>query len=145
MSTIGWPTLIIAPSSTSHDVTVPSRISSPHLGMTMAVMAVVMVPPWRCAPSPRGGAAAFAAAVRRRRPSVLPSGQRALYRRRDLRRARDVRVLQRRRERHRRMRRGDHLDRPLQRAESLLYDLRRDVGGDAAARVGLVDADQPTG
>jgi hypothetical protein len=37
-SRMGVPTAMVAPSSTSHAVIVPSRISSPHLGMTMGVM-----------------------------------------------------------------------------------------------------------
>ena len=64
----------------------PSGIDRPHLGMTMGVMRGHQ---WRA------------------------SGQRALDRRVDLRRAGDVQVLEHRRERHRRVRRRDHLDRAL--------------------------------
>ena len=35
------PTVICAPSSTSQETTVPSAIDSPHLGMTMGVMAAI--------------------------------------------------------------------------------------------------------
>jgi hypothetical protein len=57
----------------------------------------------------------------------------------------DVEILERRRERHRRVRRGDHLDRRLQCVEGVLGDKSGDVGRHVAARVRLVDDHQPAG
>ena len=82
-------------------------------------------------------------AVTRRRPSAVI--ERRADGRLDLGDARDVEVLERRREGHRRVRRGDLLDRRLQRTEGLLGDEPGDVGGHAAARMRLVDDDQPAG
>ncbi len=119
----GWacPPRCSCPPRPASAVTVPSLIERPHLGMMIGVMPAI----------DRVSASAL---------SVLRTGHRA-----DLRGARDVGVLEHRRERHRRVRRGDHLDRTLERTERRLGDLRRDVGGDAAARARLVDAHQVAG
>ncbi len=48
-SRIRSPTLMRAPSSTSHALTVPSVIDRPHLGMTIGVIAAISAgPPSSC-------------------------------------------------------------------------------------------------
>ena len=97
MSARSSPLAIVSPSATNHSVILPVFIDRPHLGIV-----------------DRAGSA---------HRSALPVHHR-LDRVDDLRRVRDVQVLQRVGERHRRVRRRDQLDRRPQRAERLLRDQR---------------------
>ena len=47
MSRISSPALISVPASTNHLATIPSCIASPHLGMTIGLIASLMAPPSR--------------------------------------------------------------------------------------------------
>src|SRR5262245_5116331 len=122
-SMISWPGVMVCPSSTCHAESVPSFIERPHFGMTSGVM--------------------FSLIVFSHHSMLLadrlahPGGDRF--------HARNIEILERRRERHRRMRSRDHADRPLQGIEGLLCHDCRDVRGDRTARIGLVDADEPAG
>src|SRR5512132_3494109 len=115
------PSWTSSPSSTSHSVILPAVIDSPHLGIvTLAILASAMA------------------------RSALPPGH-GLGRVDDLLGVRDVGILERVGERHRRVGRRHHLDRGPQRPERLLGHGGRDVGGQVAARRGLVHHHQPAG
>src|SRR6478752_6551398 len=130
ISQMSWPSVSSSPSATNQSVTLPDSIESPHLGMVIRRIRSVT---WR-------GAVSSVVVM----GSAAPVGH-GLDRVDDVLRLRDVQLLERTGERHRHVRRADHLDRRLQVAERLRAHLGADVGGHVAARAGLVDDDQPAG
>src|SRR3954470_8574618 len=129
------PGLTSAPSSTSQSSTRPSVIERPHFG----IPSLLIMPLLRVAVPGHTSRSNQSASLRHRRSRSLAD------RRGDPLGRRHVRVLEDRRERHRRVRRRDHPRRRLQLGERLAGDERDDVGGPPAARPGLVDDDEPPG
>src|SRR6478752_6327608 len=130
ISQMSWPSVSSSPSATNQSVTLPDSMDRPHLGMVIRWMRSVT---WL-------GALSSVVVM----ASAAPVGH-GLDGVDDVLRLRDVQLLQRTGERHRHMRRADHLDRCLQVAERLGAHLGADVGGHVAPRTGLVDDDQPAG
>src|SRR5215472_18802502 len=140
MSASSSPTLTSSPSATIQPVILPSCIDRPHLGMVTATIRSPVT-----GPAPGRNVAENSPQEPPGTPlSPRPPGHR-LHGVGDALGVRDIEVLERVRERDRRVRRGHHLDRGLQRAERLLGHERRDVGGDRAPRVGLVHHHDPAG
>src|SRR5690606_8318614 len=92
-----WPRVKLSPSRTIHSAMVPSVISMPHLGMVKARILLMAAPP-------------------------SPIVQRLADGGGDPGRARQISAFQLAGERHRRMRRGHHLDRRAQAGEGLARD-----------------------
>ena len=112
ISSSGSSASICSPSCLSHFVIVPSETETPIWGMTTSIARVgrpSSTPPARCSPC----------------DDVV-----------DL---RDERLLERRRERDRRVGRGDPPDRRVEVLEGLLGDRRRDLGAEAAGARVLVE------
>src|SRR5688572_16383658 len=138
ISMISWPAAISAPSSTAQRASTPSSMARPHFGMVIGWMAT----PLSFGAPFTGAVAQLPMLLRRLLGAVV---ERAAHRRLDLGDAWDIEILERRRERHRRVRSGHELDRRLQRAERLLRDQAGNVRRHAAARMCLVDHNEPPG
>src|SRR5256885_4139243 len=134
-SQISSPGETRSPTWRCHAVSRPFSIERPHFGTVIEWIAG-MVPPG-------GGTGQGAHDLPPPPPSVVVGH--ALDGGADLRRARDVEILERGGERHGNVRGGHSLDRRLQRPEGLLRHQRGDVGRQRAAWIRLVHDHDPSG
>src|SRR5437868_11351849 len=132
-SQISSPGETRSPTWRCHAVSRPFSIERPHFGTVIEWIAGMVSP---------GAGGQGARDLPPPPPSVVVGH--ALDGGADLRRARDVEILERVGERHGNVRGGHSLDRRLQRPEGLLRHQRGDVGRQRAARIRLVHDHDPS-